>query len=69
MARAPSGEYVTVSIRRVWTAVNATGATSLVLDIVGMEPIAFEVDQPRIDILREKLAEAELLLSQQGGNA
>lgn len=69
MARAPSGEYVTVQVRRIWTAATADNQIALVLDLAQSEPIAIELDQQKINALREKLVDAELFLSQQGGNA
>ena len=69
MARTPSGEYITVQVRRVWVAVRPDNRTALVLDLTGMEPIAIELDLEKIEILRQQLADAELFLTQQSGTA
>lgn len=69
MPKAPSGEFLTVKVARVWTAATATEATALVLDTEEMGPIAFEVDERRIQILREKLATAEAMLARGSGSA
>ena len=69
MARAPSGEYITVQVRRVWIAARPDNRTALVLDLVGMETIAIELDLEKIEILRQQLADAELFLTQQPGTA
>ncbi len=69
MSNHADGKFQIVKLQTVRTAATATGAMALVLKTAEKGTIAFVVDQKRIDILREKLADAEKFLNQQPGNA
>ena len=63
-----NGKFQIVTVQTVQTTATAAGVMALVLKTAEKGSIAFVVDQKRIDILREKLAEAENFLNQQPGN-
>ena len=69
MPKAPAGEWITLTIKRSWPSINATGATSLVLDTAEMGPIAIRVNREIVGILRNELAKIEAMLEQPQGNA
>ena len=64
-----NGNYQVVTVQTVRTAATGAGYTSLHLRTAERGTIAFVVDQPLIDILREKLTDAEKFLNQEPGNA
>ena len=61
-------QYLIVTVQTVKATATAAGEMALVLKTAERGTIAFVVDQKRIDILREKLADAEKFLNQQPGN-
>lgn len=69
MSNQINANFQIVTVETVRTAATAAGVMALVLKTVEKGTIAFVVDQKRIDILREKLNDAEKFLNQQPGNA
>ncbi len=61
-------QYLIVTVETVEAAATAAGKMALVVKTAERRTIAFVVDQKRIDIFREKLADAEKFLNQQPGN-
>ncbi|MEE8563180.1 MAG: hypothetical protein V3S92_06125, partial [Alphaproteobacteria bacterium] len=57
-----SEQYLIVTVQTVEAAATAAGQMALVLKTAERGTIAFVVDQKLIDILREKLADAEKFL-------
>ncbi|MEQ9586810.1 MAG: hypothetical protein RJS97_02470 [Parvibaculaceae bacterium] len=68
MAKAPSGEWDTLALRRVWTAASPT-YVGLVFETDSHGTFALPLDERGISVLREQLAAAEVALSQKGGHA
>lgn len=69
MSKRLEGEWLTPKISRVWTAANAEGRTSLVFETSELGPIAIELTQEKIDLLREQLALAEQVMNRPQGSA
>lgn len=68
MPRAPSGEWETLQLERVWVGVNPMGV-ALILQSSTHGTLALPIDQAGIDALRKNLADAEIGLGQDGGSA
>lgn len=69
MSKSIDGEWATPQISRIWTAANAEGRVALVLETSEFGPLAIELDDRKVAILRERLAHAEQLLSRPQGSA
>jgi hypothetical protein len=61
------GDFPTLTIRRLWTAVRPGGRTALILETQENGPIAFEVHLEAIPALREQLDAIELALRSPAG--
>jgi hypothetical protein len=64
MAKAPTGNFGTVTVMRSWAGVSVSGATALVLETKEQGPIAFEIDRQGIALIRKALVDAERILAQ-----